>query len=307
MPYNALFTERKRKILSQLDVPDQEYTDLSPKGSVDAGIREFVNEINLLEGYVTTSSCAGRVAVFLDGANKKSENAAAADDDDLPSSAAPSGGKGGGQWLYVSHDPVDVSSLQKDGELLALFGTKADEDVSVPPRDARPRFVHFRFEPMILHILTSSLQNGQHAHTAAMSAGFRESGIHSIAGNDPNPIVAVRTMGLAFSSIIAYATTNGEIRPMVSETYLRALVQIANERFVVNADRTERFRRALLGLDVKVKEGANGEWEPADVRRERKRAEGLRRKQEVESQRKAQDGIEAKSDHDGYDMPELPN
>lgn len=123
-----------------------------------------------------------------------------------------------------------------------------------------------------------------------MSAGFRESGIHSITGQDPNPIVAIRTMGLSFSSIIAYATPSGEIKPMVSESYLRTLVQIANERFMVNTVRTERFRRSLLGLDVKAKEGANGEWEPADVRKERKRAEGLKRKQEIEFQRKADNG-----------------
>lgn len=78
---------------------------------------------------------------------------------------------------------------------------------------------------------------------------------------------------------------------MVSESYLRTLVQIANERFVVNSQRIERFRRALLRLDVKVKESEDGgEWEPADVRRERKRAEGLRRKEEAERRKKAEEG-----------------
>lgn len=146
MPTHA-FTERKSKILSQLAIPEQEYTDLSPKGSVDEGIRELVDEINLLEGFVTTSSCAGRVAVFLDGASKKLESAV--DDEGVTSSVQ--GGKGGGQWLYVSHDPIDVSSVEKDGELLTLFDMKTDEAVSVPPADSRPRFVHFRFEPMVCY------------------------------------------------------------------------------------------------------------------------------------------------------------
>lgn len=93
---------------------------------------------------------------------------------------------------------------------------------------------------------------------------------------------------------------------MVSETYLRTLVQIANERFVVNAERTERFRRSLLGLDVKVKEGdGGGEWEPAEVRRERKRAEGLRRKREVEMQRKAEEDAKVETERD--EMIVLPN
>lgn len=61
------FTQRKRRILSALAVPDEDYTDLSPKGTVDAGIRELIDEINGLDGFVTTSSCAGRVSVFLEG------------------------------------------------------------------------------------------------------------------------------------------------------------------------------------------------------------------------------------------------
>lgn len=142
------FAERKGKILSQLAIPDQEYTDLSPKGSVDEGIRKFVDEINLLDGFVTTSSCAGRVAVFLDGASKKAEPALD-NDADVPSSAAAQGGKGGGQWLYVSHDPVDMSGLEQDGQLLKLFGMESRDTISIPPSDYRPQFVHFRFEPMV--------------------------------------------------------------------------------------------------------------------------------------------------------------
>lgn len=38
---------------------------------MDAGIRELIGEINAREGLVTTSSCAGRVSVFLEGKKKK--------------------------------------------------------------------------------------------------------------------------------------------------------------------------------------------------------------------------------------------
>ncbi|KAI5277759.1 hypothetical protein KEM52_004848, partial [Ascosphaera acerosa] len=34
----ASFSEKKRKILEAISVPDDEYTDLSPKGSIDEGI-----------------------------------------------------------------------------------------------------------------------------------------------------------------------------------------------------------------------------------------------------------------------------
>lgn len=95
------------------------------------------------------------------------------------------------------------------------------------------------------------------------------------------PIVAVRTQGLAFDSIIAYEDSQGTIQPMVSEEYLRALIQIANSRFMVNAERKERFRRALLRLDEDV-DKVVVDWEPADVRRERKRAEGLRKREQIQ-------------------------
>lgn len=64
------FVARKSKILSDLSVPDAEYTDLSPKGSVDEGIRDLIRDINALDGLVTTSSCAGRVSIFVEGSKK---------------------------------------------------------------------------------------------------------------------------------------------------------------------------------------------------------------------------------------------
>lgn len=67
VPIPKTFTQRKRRILSALAVPDEVYTDLSPKGTVDAGIRDLIDELNRVEGFVTTSSCAGRVSVFLEG------------------------------------------------------------------------------------------------------------------------------------------------------------------------------------------------------------------------------------------------
>jgi tRNA wybutosine-synthesizing protein 3 len=61
------FESRKQKILEQLDAPDSEYHDLSPKGSIDAPIRELIGEINGFDGIVTTSSCSGRISIFLEG------------------------------------------------------------------------------------------------------------------------------------------------------------------------------------------------------------------------------------------------
>ncbi len=62
-------------------------------------------------------------------------------------------------------------------------------------------------------------------------------------------MVAVRSSGLAIDSVIGFsssATGNEEVRPMVTESYLRTLLQVANERFEINTQRTERFRQAFL-------------------------------------------------------------
>ncbi|KAI7092796.1 hypothetical protein KC343_g21201, partial [Hortaea werneckii] len=108
----------------------------------------------------------------------------------------------------------------------------------------------------ILHILTSSLTSAHHAASAALQAGFRESGINSTQegkdGSPACPMVAVRSSGLAFDCIIGYYAEGespedqGTIKPMVSEGYLRTLVSVANQRFRTNIERRERFRATLL-------------------------------------------------------------
>lgn len=259
------FQERKRKILQDLGVPDEEYQDLSPKGSVDEGIRELIGVINGLPDYVTTSSCAGRIAVYQEGAK---------------------GAKGGGQWLFTSHEPITVPQQADEETLLSKFSLP-NEPASAPPDSEGVRFIHFKSEPMvghsllliyfaralhtssllapcschspsqILHILTSSLPAAHHASSAALQAGFRESGINGVLeakdGSPATPMVAVRSSGLAFDCIIGYCQSSSEpggsearVRPMVSEEYLRTLVGVANQRFRTNSERRERFREALV-------------------------------------------------------------
>lgn len=128
MPAN--FHDRKAKVLADLSTPDEQYQDLSPKGSVDAGIRELISEINSLPEYVTTSSCAGRIAVYLEGAK---------------------GAKGGGKWLFTSHDPVDLPT--DEGECFSILGISRGNPTT-PEETADSRFVHFKFEPLVSALLS---------------------------------------------------------------------------------------------------------------------------------------------------------
>jgi tRNA wybutosine-synthesizing protein 3 len=155
------FEIRKQKILEQLTVPEDEYSDRSPKGSIDEGIRELVDEINAISGLVSTSSCAGRISIFLEGKKKNAPAIA----DELNNSSDPQaiggpGGKGGGKWLFVSHDPLapDIESSQPT-DLHALFGLKACHEEQ-SPMPAGAQLVHFKFEAMVcdnFHVFQAQL------------------------------------------------------------------------------------------------------------------------------------------------------
>lgn len=101
-------------------------------------------------------------------------------------------------------------------------------------------------------------------------------------------MVAVRTAGLAFDSVVAYLDHSGQVVPMIEEGYLRTLLQVSLDRFQINTERKERFRQALLHAIQGTGKASRGDkegWEPADQRRERKRAEGLKRKAVLQQQK----------------------
>ncbi|KAF2830104.1 hypothetical protein CC86DRAFT_345062 [Ophiobolus disseminans] len=279
------FESRKRNILEQLGVPDGEYHDLSPKGSVDEPIRRLIGEINALEGLVTTSSCSGRISVFLEGHKVGSHDQLLEQTGDAR--AGPGGKGGGGAWLFISHSPVDESHVTTAEAYLSLCGldsaaTKEGEEPGV-----QSRYIHLKFEPMILHVLTASTIHAQRVLTAALSAGFRESGAVSLSttkSGDSTPMVAVRSTGYSFDSVIGYQDESDRKIPIVDEKYLRILVAIANDRFKINAERIARFRHALIeAFSPSAGASSKPEWEDADARQRRKREEGLARQRALRS------------------------
>ncbi|KAH6855217.1 tRNA wybutosine-synthesizing protein [Chaetomium sp. MPI-CAGE-AT-0009] len=324
---SANFALKKRKILAQLALPDAEYTDASPKGSVDAGIRHLIDRINNGDGdgragLVTTSSCAGRVSVYLEGRKACPPPPPSSGRDGGSGSVGVSvGGSGDGgdggregdvpaaaEWLFVSHDPVEGGCRDGDdggGEgyerLFLGLGPSAvvaGEEAGTTQAEltSSSRLIHFKFEPMILHVLTASLEHAQLVIQAGMEAGFRESGAVSLLARQPDeeatPIVAVRSMGLSFESLIG-AETDGVRQLVVPPQYLKTLVRIANERFVENEKRIARFSAALDAAFAALKGKEN--WEDAQARRERKRLEGLRRREELKKDKSEVPG-EARED-----------
>lgn len=134
--------------------------------------------------------------------------------------------------------------------------------------------------------MTASLHHAEPVLSAAINAGFRESGIQNLKNiHDPDscPMVAVRSSGLALESLIGMVIDNKleeEISAMVDEEYLGMLLSLANQRFISNAERIQRFSERLFESTNKVRTV----WEDTMTRNERKRAEGLRRKELLQKQ-----------------------
>jgi tRNA wybutosine-synthesizing protein 3 len=96
-------------------------------------------------------------------------------------------------------------------------------------------------------------------------------------------MVGIRSMGLALESVIGFESGGKELC-MVPEYQLRNLVEVSNDRFKENTMRIERFRSLLQEIESAAsdKRGKDGEvWEEAEVRRERKKTEGLKKAQMI--------------------------
>jgi len=143
------FRAKKQNILGKLDLGKGGTPDASPKGDVDEGVRDLIELINSSEEFVTTSSCSGRIAVFV-------------------------GGKGGGNWLYTSHEPIDVSALAEKGSVYELLGISKEGRLSSPPvNDADISMVHLKFEPLV-GALTTWCHIWKVLRSRAMSCSYQE-------------------------------------------------------------------------------------------------------------------------------------
>jgi tRNA wybutosine-synthesizing protein 3 len=139
--------------------------------------------------------------------------------------------------------------------------------------------------------LTASTDHAQRVLTAALNAGFRESGAVSLStakSRDSTPIVAVRSTGYSFDCFIGYQDGNGRNVCLVGEKYLQSMVAIANDRFRINTERIARFHKALVNMHQQLGLHRimpnNPEWEDANSRRLRKREEGLARQHALKAQ-----------------------
>lgn len=137
-----------------------------------------------------------------------------------------------------------------------------------------------------MHLQAATLFDANKVLQAANQAGFRESGALNLSPSSEDgstcPAVAIRSMGLGFDSIIGAMDSDGSATSFVDEAQLNLLVSVANNRFIQNTQRTERFRSNLMRL-FKALEPTGTEDEQS--RRERKKEEGLKRQLELQNRR----------------------
>ncbi|ODQ65417.1 hypothetical protein NADFUDRAFT_70880 [Nadsonia fulvescens var. elongata DSM 6958] len=284
---NNPFDQKKRAILSQIEVTSEINPDASPKGTLDIKLLPLIELINSHEDMVTTSSCSGRVSVYLEG-DKTVVLEERADSVDAAATREKVGAKGaGGKWLFVTHDPLYLSE--------SWWTDAFNYTEAIDSSDAfitSIRYVLYKFEAMILHIKCRDHKSASTLYNLAMSCGFRESGIGS------NDLVAIR-ISLKLDAPVAYldknnlSDGNATINPLVNSDYMKLLTKMSLDRFQENFRRMDELMKKIrdnmfgdaaanINTDNNGPSGKNTAWEDKEARRLRKREEGLKKKQEME-------------------------
>ncbi|XP_046677709.1 tRNA wybutosine-synthesizing protein 3 homolog isoform X5 [Homalodisca vitripennis] len=137
--------------------------------------------------------------------------------------------KRGCKWILTSHTTVDSSEV--------LEKVKCCEKNMV-----------LKFEPFILHVQCEDIIAAKKMQNCALAAGFRNSG--SVFGRGGNITFAVRgTHGLE-------VPLSDEERLLVTDDYIRHIVDKANSKMCENMKKIENFSRAVH--DLKTSKGHPG-------------------------------------------------
>ena len=145
------FTAQKTKLLQRLTSPNASNANHSSKEGVDVGIRSLVDEINKIDTLATTSSCAGRVVVYLEGSSSSSSPSHLDDGMGISGLAIATEG-GSNQSLFVSHDPLPLSGKRP---VAPMLGLSDHTNLGVPSSIEGVRWVRCKFEPMVGDVLVS--------------------------------------------------------------------------------------------------------------------------------------------------------
>lgn len=238
-----VFDGHKAIVLAELaEMGSAEYSDKSPKGSVDAAVVDLVKDINASRDFVTTSSCSGRVSLFYEGeqsSSDKSDSEANADvqsqdlqisrqndavqlqiDDaeEINARQQQAPRKGQGRWLGVNHDRA--LSSQEVLEMLSSVENLGGTAV-------------LKHEPFVLHVQCRDEISAQALLRVAMESGMRESGISL---GQKKVMVGIRTL-----SNVLEVPLLVDGKSLMPEPAVEAMCQIAAEKFRINCEKRAAF------------------------------------------------------------------
>ncbi|AJP38741.1 AHL_G0019810.mRNA.1.CDS.1 [Saccharomyces cerevisiae] len=260
------FEQKKKAILSEIDSTQP---DLSPKGTIDELCLPIIDLINASANMVTTSSCSGRVSVFLEGTK-------------LYNGEVKIGGKGqGGKWLYVTHDRGKVIGWLDELRSKSEFAFElSDNKIPVEQVTGSTRYILYKYEPFILHVKCRDFQAASKLYNAAMSCGFRESGIGS------NNLVAIR-INIKLDVPIGYLDEDSDtLKLFVSPEYVSVLDSLSLSKFDEN---TRKMQALYDRIERELSTPAPDSNSKVDIipietkeeRRERKKREGMERQRQL--------------------------
>ncbi|GEQ70041.1 hypothetical protein JCM33374_g3717 [Metschnikowia sp. JCM 33374] len=261
------FDQKKLSILREISDNSADAPDASPKGTIDVLCLPLIETINAHPDMVTTSSCSGRVSVFLEGNKSKTQIGAKGND---------------GRWLFVTHEP---ESLLGWHESIDFQYTPASGGDVLGESDEATRYILFKFEPLILHVKCRDAASANLLYSTAMACGFRESGIGS------NHIVGIR-ISIKLDVPIGYLQGDSLVS-LVSAEYLKVITRLSLDRFRENFRKMNQLDEAIKHMkpvEIKVEE-------TKEERRLRKIKEGMERRDAVraEKEKKNSDQLSAES------------
>lgn len=264
------FDKKKQHILQEIGLNSESNPDASPKGTIDKICIPLITLINSHKNMVTTSSCSGRLSVFIEGSKElTNEKSALIETEIKANDNFKIGAKGdGGHWLFVSHEKEDIHDWWKHSSELKINTKFSDDDYSVSTR-----YILFKYEPLILHVQCRDLKSASKLYSTAMGCGFRESGIGA------NNNVAIR-ISIKLDIPIGFINREGEAVSIVDEQYLKMITKLAYDRFLENEKKMDKLYHRINTEIIQYVEKVE-KVETKEERKQRKMMEGLAIREEV--------------------------
>lgn len=223
------FDQKKTAILAGIG---SSQPDLSPKGDIDVLCFPIIDLINSHADMVTTSSCSGRLSVFIEGEKQHK-------------GLLKTGGKGeGGKWLFVTHERGQVTDWLDRTEVGTYEFVDSNLKSIVGNVDSSSRLVLYKYEPFILHVKCRDFFTASKLYNTAMGCGFRESGIGS------NNLVAIR-INIKLDMPIGYLDeVSRKINFLVPIDYIHFIDDLTLSKFEENEKKMqvlyERIKSSMI-------------------------------------------------------------